>query len=104
MKYGPPSPREFGRVHLKLNQAQPEFTRRGGWGVRSNSLFMGRLFSTKRIIKRVFFAGGYPLTPNPSPQKFGESLISLGSITVRIYGERGARVEQRNSEVSAIDF
>ena len=31
LKYAP-SPREFGRVHLKLNQAQPEFTRRGDGG------------------------------------------------------------------------
>ena len=41
IKYGPPSPREFGRFHLKLDQAQPEFTRRGGWGVRSNGLSCG---------------------------------------------------------------
>ena len=35
-------------------------------------------------------------------QKFGVSLIRLGSLTVRIYGERGASMEQRNFEVSAI--
>ena len=34
----PPSPREFGRIHLKLDQSQSEFTRRGGWGVRSSRL------------------------------------------------------------------
>ena len=38
----------------------------------------------------------------PSPQKFGVSLIRLGSLAVRIYGERGASTEQRDAEVSAI--
>ena len=41
-------------------------------------------------------------TPDPSPQKFGVSLIKFGSFTVRIYGERGASLEQRDSEASAI--
>ena len=31
-------------------------------------------------------------------------MIELGSLTVRIYGERGARMEQCNSEVSAIEL
>ena len=34
-KISSPSPREFGQVCLALGQTQPEFTRRGGWGVRS---------------------------------------------------------------------
>ena len=37
-------------------------------------------------------------TPDPSPQKFGVSLIRLVSLTVRIYGERGVSVEQRDSK------
>ena len=63
---------------------------------------MSRLFSAKCEIEWVFLVRGFPLTPNPSPQKFGVSLIKLGSVFVRIYGERGAITEQRDSEVSAI--
>ena len=50
----------------------------------------------------MFLARGYPLTPDPSPQKFGVSLIRLDSVTVRIDGERGAIMEQRDYKVSAI--
>ena len=63
---------------------------------------MGRLIWAKCKIKRVFLAKGFPLTPDPpdpSPQKFGVSLIKLNSVFVRIYGERGASMEQRDSEV-----
>ena len=63
---------------------------------------VGRLFSAKCKIKRVSLVRGFPLTPNPSPQKFGVSLIRLDSGNVRIYGERGAIMEQRDSKVSAV--
>ena len=65
-------------------------------------LELGRLFSARCKIERVFLAKGFPLTPDPSPQKFGVSLVRLGSLTVRIYGERGASIEQRESKVSTI--
>ena len=35
----------------------------------------------------------FPLTPNPSPQKFGVSLIRLDSVIVRISGERGVIIQ-----------
>ena len=38
----------------------------------------------------------------PSPQKFGVSLIRLDSVIVRIYRERGASMEKRDSKVSAL--
>ena len=63
---------------------------------------MSRLFSAKREFEWVFLVRGFPLTPDPSPQKFGVSLIKLDSVFVRIYGERGALMEKRDSEVSAI--
>ena len=43
----------------------------------------------------------HPRPPDPSPQKFGVSLIKFDSGIVRIYGERGAIMEKRDSEVSA---
>ena len=61
---------------------------------------VGHLFSPKCKIGRVFLVRGFPLTPDPSPQKFGVSLIRLGSLTVRIYGERGARLEQTSLTIS----
>ena len=65
-------------------------------------LLVGRLFSAKCKIKRVSLVRGFPLTPDPSPQKFGVSLIRLDTGNVRIYGERGAIMEQRDSKVSAV--
>ena len=31
--------------------------------------------------------GGFPLTPDPSPQKFGVSLFRLGSLSPNFWGE-----------------
>ena len=63
---------------------------------------MSHLFSVKCEIEWVFLVSGVPLTLDPSPQKFRVSLMKLDSVIVRIYGERGASMEQRDSEVSAI--
>ena len=102
MKYGPPSPREFGRVHLKLDQAQPEFTRRGDGGEEQLAFLWVVYFRAKCKVKRVSLVRGFPLTPDPSPQKFGVSLIGLDGVNVRIYGERGASMEQHGFKVSAV--
>ena len=51
-------------------------------------------FSTSKIEKLK------PLTPSPSPQKFGVSLILMDSFPVRISGERGASVEERGASLS----
>ena len=59
-------------------------------------------FQRNSNFTNVFFARGFPLTSNPSPQKFGVSLTRLDSLIVRIYGERGASLGQWQFKVNAI--
>jgi len=87
------------------HQTLSEFMGRGvgGEGPTASSLILGSSLtlcapsdrSTNQTRK------SNPLTPSPSPRKFGESLVKWRSGKLRIFGERGAiEYDVANWEVS----
>lgn len=82
-------------VNSELNpfhphQALPEFTGRGVGGEGpADASSMPTSYFKLRASTSGLNATPFPLTPSPSPRKFGERLIKWQSGKLRIFGERG---------------